>query len=248
MDKIGYEEERQVRYFQIDSNGCMTPAALLSSLQEMAIGHSDSLGYTVQYNMEHNWFWSVVNWHLKLYRMPKYQEKIVLQTWSNKCIRFQANRSFCILDAEGNKLLDGESRWFFMDLLKRKPTNTPPEMLERYHAGQEPAIPDEKFLMPKVPEGELLCTRDLVVTRRDTDTNGHANNVKYLEWAMDDVPDEIYVDLSLLDIRIVYRKECLRGDTVTIMTYLKETEQGKEVESFLYEGDKVMAQVITLWA
>lgn len=248
MDRIGYEEERKVRYFQIDSNSCMTPAALLSSLQEMAITHSDTLGYTIDYTMEHHWFWSVVNWHLKLYRMPKYGEKIILQTWNDKFARFQANRSFFIFDEAGNKLLDGVSRWVFMDLEKRKPTNVPAGMAEKYHAGQEPAIEGEKFLMPKEPAGELICTRDIIVTRRDTDTNGHANNVKYLEWVMDDIPDEIYVDMALKDIRIVYRKECLRGDTVTVKTFLKDTEEGKEVESFLYEGNTVVSQVITLWA
>ena len=65
---------------------------------------------------------------------------------------------------------------------------------------------------------------------------------------MDDIPDEIYVEMALKDIRIVYRKECLRGDTVTVKTFLKNTEVGKEVESFLYEGDTVVAQVITTWA
>lgn len=247
MDRIGYEEERKVRYFQIDSNSCMTPAALLSCLQELAIDHSDSLGYSVAYSLEHHFFWSVINWHLKLYRMPRYGEKIILQTWSDKFARFQANRSFFIFDAEGNKLLDGISRWVFMDLKKRKPTNVPTEMVERYCAGQASAIEGEKFLMPKEPTGELICERDMILTRRDTDTNGHANNVKYLEWVMDDIPDEIYVDLALKDIRIVYRKECLRGDIVTVKTFQKDTEKGKEMESFLYEGNTVVAQVITLW-
>lgn len=247
MDRIGYEEERKVRFFQIDSNSCMTPAALLSSLQEMAITHSDTLGYTIDYMLEHHWFWSVLNWHLKLYRMPKYGEKIFLQTWNDKFARFQANRSFFILDEEGNKLLEGVSRWVFMDLEKRKPTNVPEGMAEKYHAGQLSAIEGEKFLMPKEPEGELICSRDVVVTRRDTDTNGHANNVKYLEWVMDDIPDEIYVDMALKDIRIVYRKECMRGDTVTVKTFLKDAEEGKEVGSFLYDGETIVAQVITLW-
>ena len=245
----GYAELiANVHYFQIDGSRSMTPAALLSALQEMAISHSDSLGFSVQYNLTHHCFWSVVNWHLKLYRMPKYNETITLQTWSDKFARFQANRSFFLFDENGNKLLDGISRWIFMDSEKRKPANVPADMVEKYHSGQVSAIEGEKFFMPKTPAGRLICTRDFVVTRRDTDTNGHANNVKYLEWVMDDIPDAIYEDMTLKDIRIVYRKECLRGDTVTIKTYLQDTENGKEIESFLYEGETIVAQVITLWA
>ena len=43
MDRIGYETTQTVHYFQIDGSRSMTPAALLSALQEMAISHSDSL-------------------------------------------------------------------------------------------------------------------------------------------------------------------------------------------------------------
>lgn len=247
MQRIGYEAKKTVSFFQIDANQNMSPAALLSDLQEVAITHSDTLGYTLDYMLERKWAWTVVNWHLNIHRMPRHGETITIQTWSNKFVRFQAERSFFMFDEAGNKILDGMSRWVFMDLEKRKPTNVPKEMAERCHGGQEPAILDEKFLVPKQAQGELLCTRALVVTRRDTDTNGHANNVKYLEWAMDDLPDAIYDEMDLKDIRIVYRKECMRGDRVELKTFVQDTDGGKEVFSFLYGGEMLMAEVITLW-
>lgn len=245
---IGYEIKGKVSYLQIDGDGSMTPAALLSALEEIAILHSDSLGYSIRYMTEHRWFWSVVNWRLKIYRMPKYGEDFTLWTWSDKIARFQANRSFQLRDGEGNVLMDGVSRWVFMDVEKRKPANIPPDMPERYRSDKAPAIPDEKFLFPKTTEGDCICERDMVVTRRDTDTNHHANNVKYLEWVMDDIPDAIYEDMALRDVRIVYRKECMRGDTVTVKTFLRDTEEGKTVDSFLYEGETIVAQIITEWA
>ncbi len=244
---VGYEMEQKVSFLQIDCNSSMTPAALLSQLQEMAILHSDSLGFTGESLQEQGWFWSVVNWHLKIYRMPRYREKIILQTWNDKFSRFQANRSFYVFDEDGNKLVDGISRWVFMDLIKRRPANVPAGMAEKYDSGKESAIPDEKFLMPKEPEGELIAERKLTVTRRDTDTNNHANNVKYLEWVMDDIPDDVYVDMALKDIRIVYRRECMRNDVVTVKTFVRDSENGKIVDSFLYEGGTVVAQVITEW-
>ena len=41
--------------------------------------------------------------------MPKYNETITLQTWSDKFARFQANRSFFLFDENGNKLLRDSS-------------------------------------------------------------------------------------------------------------------------------------------
>lgn len=248
LEGNGFEEERRVSFLQIDCNRALHPSALLSMLEEMAILHSDALGYTVEYMLEHERFWSVVNWHLQIHRMPAYGETVTIQTWNDKFSRFQANRSFSIVDAEGNGVVSAVSRWIFMDTKKRKPTNMPAEMPPKYYSERECAIPDEKFILPKMPEGELIAERAVTVTRRDTDTNNHANNVKYLEWVMDDIPDEIYVDMALRDVRIVYRRECKRGDVVDVKTYVRDTEIGKTVDSFLYEDGTVVAQVITEWA
>ena len=68
--------------------------------------------------------------------MPKYNETITLQTWSDKFARFQANRSFFLFDENGNKLLDGISRWIFMDSEKRKPANVPADMVENIIQGR----------------------------------------------------------------------------------------------------------------
>ncbi len=248
MVQVGYEECRKISYFQVDVNGLMTPAALLSDLQEAAINHSDSLGYSVEYLSKKQAGWAVINWHLEVKRMPKLGETITVQTWCEKCRRMQAIRCFYVLDENKEIILKGISRWIFMDLEKRRPGNIPEEMVLKYHSGQESAMPGEKFLMPKEPEEAVATIRSLEITRRDTDTNGHANNVKYLEWAMDDIPDAIYDNMELADVRIVYRKECVRGDEVMIKTYIHSTEEGKEILTFLTDKEQtVLAEVATLW-
>ncbi len=248
MIQVGYEESRKISYFQVDVNRLMTPAALFSDLQEAAINHSDFLGYSVEYLTEMQTGWAVINWHLEVERMPKLGEKITVQTWCEKCRRMQAIRCFHVLDEKNETIIKGISRWIYMDLEKRKPGNIPDEMVEKYHSGQESSIPGEKFLMPKEDEVSDAVSRSLEITRRDTDSNGHANNVKYLEWAMDDVPDDIYDNMKPKDVRIVYRKECLRGDQVIMKTYINTLENGTEILTFLKDKEQtVLAEVATLW-
>ena len=248
MKVIGYEENRKISYFQVDGNTLMTPAALLSDLQEAAINHSDTLGYSVEYLSEKQTGWAVLNWHLQIARMPKLGETITIETWCEKCRRMQAIRCFNVLDEKKEVILKGISRWIYMDLEKRKPANIPDDMIEKYHSGQESAIPNEKFIMPKEGVGEPAVVHGLMITRRDTDSNGHANNVKYLEWAMDDVPDEIYDTMHMVDVRIVYRKECVRGTEVILKTYIEDIENGKEILTFITDqAQVVLAEVATLW-
>ena len=52
MERKGYAEEQTINYYQVDQKGTLSPAALLSALQNAAIDHSDTLGYTLDYLAE----------------------------------------------------------------------------------------------------------------------------------------------------------------------------------------------------
>ena len=71
-----------------------------------------------------------------------------------------------------------------MDLEQRKPTEIGIEMEQRYGNTEITAIENEKYKLPKLQK-ETIAQRTFIVTRRDTDNNGHTNNVKYIEWAID---------------------------------------------------------------
>lgn len=248
MVEKGYEENLRTNYFQMDGKGRMSPAALLSTLQEAAISHSDRLGYTPSYLMEQEKGWAVINWHIQIHRMPVHPEEYHLETWSCRCRKMQAERGFYLYDGHGERMMEVMSRWVYMDTAKRKPANVPESMIQAYGEKQMPAIENEKFQMPKEPEEGTPIQSFVRVTRRDTDTNGHANNVKYLEWAMDDVPDEIYDTMEARDIRIVYRKECRRGDLVELRTYVLDDPEGKETRTFLLDEEgKTIAEAAVLW-
>ena len=48
MEK-SYTEQQQISYFEVDNNLYLTPSALVFHLQDTAIRHSDTLGYTLDY-------------------------------------------------------------------------------------------------------------------------------------------------------------------------------------------------------
>lgn len=248
MEDIGYRKRKQVSYQQLDTMGRMTPAAIVLELQDAGTAHSDCLGFDFNYMASSKKGWAVINWHICIQKIPRANEMTNMFTWNDKIKRMQASRSYRISDDTGNTMVEAISRWVFMDLETRHPSTVPQEMIDKYHTGLESAIPNEKYLMPKPNLGEEINTREFVVTRRDTDSNGHANNVKYLEWAMDDVADDIYEDMDLFDIRIIYRKECRRGDVVQLKTFVTEKEGHKEVISLLLDAEgKTIAEVVTLW-
>ncbi len=250
MDKR-YETQHTIGYFEADSQLTLTLSALMVYLQDTAILHSDSLGYTLDYMAEHKRGWAVVNWHIVVERMPKRGETMKIWTWSNHIRRMQAQRSYYIYDEEGNLIIRVASRWVFMDMERRRPVSIGTEMEERYGESPICAVENEKYTLPQVDIDEKPVFREFTVTRRDTDTNGHANNVKYVEWAMDDVPDEIYETMQVYDLKVVYRKECYKGCQVQSKCYVRQLENGvQEVISYFVDVEddkKIFAQVASLW-
>lgn len=243
-----YIEEQKINYYQVDQHGRLAPAALLSALQNAALAHSDALGYTLDYLAERHCGWAVINWHIIIHRMPIHAETVRIETWCNKTRRMQSERGYVILDANGEKLVDTMSRWVFMDFAKRKIANAPADMLDAYGSTPPAAIENEKFHIPKAPDDIPVATQQFLLTRRDTDTNNHANNVKYLEWALDDIPDEIYNHMTIKEISIVYRKECLRGDTICTKTFVQAITQGTQTITIISDQEQnVLAQAVLLW-
>ena len=50
----------------------------------------------------------------------------------------------------------------------------------------------------------------------DVDYNGHANNVKYTVWVLDNLPQDLVFGHFLKEVTINFNKEARAGDTVTL--------------------------------
>jgi len=143
-----YEKTIDISYNDINNRFMLTKARLADMLQEMAIEHSDSLGYSTESLLEQERGWIITNWHIIMDRTPVKDEKIKVTTWSEGMKRLMATRGFVAEDENGCRVMRAASRWMFMDLKDRKPTVVPKEMEEKYYSGIAPAIEDEKYRMP----------------------------------------------------------------------------------------------------
>jgi fatty acyl-ACP thioesterase A len=65
-----------------------------------------------------------------------------------------------------------------------------------------------------------------VARRADMDMNGHINNVTFLAWALETVPSDVYDGMSLSEVEIDYKSECLAGQTVECLAAPTTREKG----------------------
>ncbi len=251
MDKV-FNVDYTIGYFEVDNDLCLTPQSLSVYLQDIAILHSDSVGYTIDYFNREKKGWVIINWHIEISRMPKKGETIKICTWSSELKRMQAERSFLVYDENEMPIARAISRWIYMDLERRRPVKIDEEMGKSYNTRDFKSIENEDYKMPEIDESQFVSKRDFVVTRRETDSNGHTNNTKYIEWAIDDIPDDIYENGKICDIRVVYRKECYRNSKVSSKCYVKDVDNGRKcvVSVFSNADDEtsVLAEVSTIWS
>lgn len=242
----------RIQYNEINTTLRLKPQRAVEMCQDTAVCHSDEAGYTLDFFTENHCGWVLTGWHIIFGKLPKEGEDMDLATWTRPYKRLQADRSFRATDMDGNEIFRAMSRWFLFDTEKRRPKRFHSDFFDAYIPSElEIAIPEEDYTQPPLELYELSDTREFRVTRRDIDSNFHTNNIAYLDWAFDDVDDELFDSYTISELRAEYIKEAVKGDLVK-SRYYKRTIDTKSIEvtsvfSDAEDDSKVLCRVTTLW-
>ena len=214
-----YSYFSRVRFSECDANGSMKLTTLVDYLQDTAIFHSEDVGYTVQYMLDHHMAWLLASWQIVIHRMPVYGEKIETITNPYAVERFIGYRNFKILGNDGEECVIANSVWALMDLENGKPITASEDMINAYQAG-------EKFQMNyaprkiKIPEVEFKDGEPFAVEPWHLDSNRHVNNGAYIHMAWNYVPrsedsvGDFDNSAGFTEIRAEYKNQGHLGDII----------------------------------
>ena len=150
--------------------------------------------------------WIILNWKLNVLDRPKYNENIVVKTWVRKIDKLYFYRDFEILNEEGQKMAIATSRWILMDIEKKTAKKVEDRFVSLHTIHEEEVFFNYKFTKirePEVYENEF----NYKIQRRDIDTNHHVNNLNYLDFAYETLPEEVYNKKRFNNIEISYKNE-----------------------------------------
>jgi len=215
-----HQEKFTVRSYEMDVQGVASVPAICNYLQEVAGNHATELGVAVDHLFRKNMTWVLSRLHIKVFRFPFWREEIKIETWpSGRQSKF-ATRDFLIFDQKHNILVKATSSWMIIDLKTQKPIVMPAFMDEIRLPDRKRAIEDS-FPKMKAPNNSNL-ERKFDVRLSDLDINQHVNNVKYIEWALESVPIDVWKDKILSELEISFRAETKYGDKIVIQTEQKD--------------------------
>ncbi len=194
---------------------------LVDIAQSTSISITNSTSRNLKWYLDNNQGWLFLNWNIEIFKYPVYDEEVICSTIASKFKKFLGQREFRIENLEGEVLMNASTKTTLLDLATKMPIEPTQELLAEYGPLGEEFITN-KFKLPKatVEEGfTLISTSNVDIKRLDTDTNQHTNNVKYIEWAENEIPDDVYKK-TITNIQVVYKKESFKGDSLVVETFV----------------------------
>ena len=220
-----YECDFVVDYVDVDVHGIISDWGFFKHLQEIGCLHAEKLGYGVNNSLKTGLAWILLDWKMQIFKRPSWRDKIHVRTWPSKTELACTFRDYEIFDGEGTKLAVATSRWVLYDLNNRRIVKITPDVIERFAPCGISVFATE---IEKLHEPEdAAITFEYRVLRRDIDSNGHVNNLNYINFAKEALPEEVYNMAQFSSIEVMYKKQCLVGSE--IVGLYKEVAPGEYV-------------------
>lgn len=219
-----YNIDIRVRYEDVDKNNNLTMRGFLKYLLEATTSHSAAVGYGLNDIPNTHLTWLILDWKLKVNRYPHTGEAIHIRTWASFCKKIYSIRDYEVLDNAGNRIAICSSKWIPINTVDHSIIKITPELMEAYGPIDISVFNSdiEKLVEPKV---DCLNRFDYSIMRRDLDTNKHVNNLNYLDFALETLPEDVYEHIQFENLSVMYKKQCLYGDKISCLYYLNENNE-----------------------
>jgi acyl-ACP thioesterase len=241
-----FDRQFELRYFEMDKFGEAPSTTILTLLEETAADHCYSIDYSLYDLVEQNVGWVLRSGVMQMERFPKYKEKIVIRTWLSNYSTIRGFRHNIIYDEQGNIIGRSKGLWVFFDIKKRRPIKIFDDIRKKWSYCNEECINHD--ISQKIdPIDSASYTEKFMVNRYDTDMNKHVNNIRYLQWLIESLPEELIDNyyLHFIDGRFVAEAEY--GDIV-ISTTKKDVDENSFIHTIKIQGsNKVCSTAKTIW-
>ena len=237
-----YKHEFLVGYGEVDEHNKLRLSALLNYFQDVATMHSKTLGYGTSECLKLGIGWLLLSWHVKMYSYPEGDTNIEVRTWSRGIKGIHARRAYEVLDEKGNLVAEADSIWALVNIKEKRPIRPLPGMNEAYGAIDRMPFEEEKIRIEEPESIDNIVS--FYVPRRDIDTNHHCNNTKYIEYALEAIPQEIYNEKHVEELEIVYKKPVYDHEKIQATCTQKDEEFISRITN---ENNETATLIKTTW-
>lgn len=212
-----YTFDSRISFSEIGPDKKLTMEALIDYFQDCSTFQSEDLGIGLEFLESRHAAWLVNYWQIEVLRYPELGERVRIGTSPYEIKTFMGFRNFMIETQEGERLVNANSVWSYIDMERGLPERVPAEILDKYT--MYPRF-DMEYLPRKIKNsGEVLCSFDpITVQEYHLDTNHHVNNGQYVKMAL------AYISCpeKPARMRVEYKKQAKLGDKIYPVLYRTE--------------------------
>lgn len=242
--KMIWQETYQIRNYELHSKGHMSIQAICNYLQEAASCHAEHLEMSYHDLIAQNLIWVLSRLHVQMKSYPKWKERVQLETWPSGVDKIYAFRDFCLKNENHEVFGLATTAWAILKLDNRRPIR----LLKTFDGFPFPerarAIDDHFKKLPKLQTPQF--EKQFRVRLSDVDINHHVNNVSYIGWIIETIPQQIWENCQLNNLEIGFRAESQYGDQIISQSQMIDDKIF--IHRLLRERDQVeLAQAKTIW-
>lgn len=239
-----YSYNLKVDFSDVGENNRLSNKGILRIMQEVAGLNSDAKGYGLNDTPKTGLAWLILNWKLKVFSRPKWNTNLTIKTWTRSKNPLFSYRDLEIYDDENNIVAIATSKWILFDVNKKAITKLPQEVQESFNCIDKSVFSEKIKEKLKEPESSKLILK-YKIQRRDIDTNHHVNNLNYLDYAYEALPEGVYSNMNFSNIEIMYKHEAKLGDTLSI--FYSHTEDDEYVVTIKDKDADIIHAIVRLY-
>jgi len=239
-------EKYQIRSYEVDCRNRLSILSLFSFMQEAASKHAEALGVSIHQLHTENYTWLLSRLKIKIAAYPGWNEPIQVNTWPSGTQQLFALRDFKMNGTDHQPIAAAISAWLVIDLRKRRPVRIAP-FVERLKPIEGSHVIDDR--LDKLPAlSNPAHEKGFIVRYSDLDINQHANNVKFVEWLVEGVPDDTLRCLVLSEFEINFLAEAFYNDQILTTCSPQNSDNTEFLHSLTRQQDgRELARARTKW-
>lgn len=207
-----YTHDFRVTLPDVGENNSITNKGFLRILQEIGCIHSGLFGFGLNDVDKTGLFWVLLNWRLKVFKRPKWNTSLKVSTWCTHHTHIYFYRDYKICDDTGEVVAIATSKWILFDFNKKSVFKITEDFTKKYCKDIDDNVFDDK-MTERINEPENSTLKgEYTILKRDIDSNHHVNNLNYLDFAYEILPENV----DFKNVEIMYKNETKVGNTLKL--------------------------------
>ncbi|BDD04646.1 acyl-[acyl-carrier-protein] thioesterase [Aureibacter tunicatorum] len=242
MDEINgiWSQQYTIPYSECDWKNKFKLTSICNLFQEGAGNHASFRKFGNEHMKLANKVWVVNKFKMQISTPPAWKQDVILKTWVKNAYSALSTRDYELYSTDGKCLAKASALWVCIDSNTHRPT------MIGDHESRMPKIDrsaiDEKLSKIQMPDNFIHETT-LRTKYSDLDMLNHVNNVKYIEWVLDSMPEEFMLNKDVAEVQINYDAQTFLNDEVKICS----ANVGNEFTTLVkrVEDHKILCSMIT---